>query len=1136
MSSRYQLVNERDGASSHERGASTVSTQREGGGDSFTHFLASRQQQHNAGPATQSAAGSKWVSASNNADHHSSLGTTSLVVNLRAKVAELEYELAVTADRLGDVTRERDQLQTQLSHLSAAANARHEVQRTLDVPHPTNMSLEAARISAQGPSSNVTLNDISRASNRFVALSGQSTNRDGSATDVAESMYTLQRDFARLSEECRKKDGEIARLTQTVSRLQDGMSNEVNKSVFEVEKELVRLRRELAEERAQNKQQRQEGVLLDALLRENFNLEDMSQNVSHSILIPSDALFHRLRTDHRRNNFLSSKYDVSVEFTAAAGRSIVLRGKRLNVELLKGEIYAVLNEMHSAKIAGGGALDIVAARSGGGNGVGGLNSSSGIGAGNTTDTGSILSVGASNLTAAQRGRRSGQGDEVNHLCSTITTHEATIEVLHTAVRHAQEKAHAADVEAKRCRDARDEFEEKAKNAEILKKARESELGHRIQLLEKQLLHAQEANKRAIHNASEESHITQQYREENEKLREEIAELLESKEVAERSCYVAHEHSKLLSAKEQEATRAAATALADRTHVERLSQQLEDARRGRDEMVERLAKEAGELKQELKAVEELGESHRKDAIEARLALETAEHEVGVHKELVEELRHRLIKLIHAQGNGTLTPGGGAQRRDAETSELLRKSATVLPATAAGAPSRQTLSSAYLHGGSDPAFSSGLVGTPRAGGGVTSANNKGHMQLATDGASSDAVVLDRLFLENDTLKRELERSHDEIREVAHSLKETRHIRELTARELEKLQKQRSQWGEEKTVLQRTRMEEQLVARQVQAELEMKLATNEESLAQVKKRADILHEQLLREQRNAHEALMRAESAETAMASMHRELSRRDSGPSGVPSGAASAAGSTKPHEIRRPPHTKLGTVPSEAAQQQNNPNAATVPPPSSSATSSKRQPNLHQSVRQSQSVPSTPKMKEELTPALCDEVAMGAGSTFLGPSGTAIYSPEGRHDDDAAAAPSSISADDVQRPLVSSMYELPPSSEFPPPTRPSQDVDRPSLETILAKYKTNDSTAAMSSNLRRPEGGTPHLPTSSTTRKTTLSEIADDRDVLFSRHEAVRTATTTTNESDDPPSPMPSAKAPLGRRPQQFFNYPKTGSGL
>eukprot|EP00658_Telonema_sp_P-2_P046310 TRINITY_DN3443_c0_g1_i4.p1 TRINITY_DN3443_c0_g1~~TRINITY_DN3443_c0_g1_i4.p1 ORF type:complete len:216 (+),score=58.66 TRINITY_DN3443_c0_g1_i4:101-748(+) len=115
-----------------------------------------------------------------------------------------------------------------------------------------------------------------------------------------------------------------------------------------------------------------------------------------------------------------------------------------------------------------------------------------------------------------------------------------------------------------------------------------------------------------------------------------------------------------------------------------------------------------------------------------------------------------------------------------------------------------------------------------------------------------------------------------------------------------------------------------------------------AQSKKRTEVLHEQLLREQRSAHEALMRAESAEAAMASMHKELlhARTNNLPppaSGATSTTGSVSGKQPRSDIRRPtsPHHQTSlkrpsTTTTSTPHQSTISRARVIPPPAASSS--------------------------------------------------------------------------------------------------------------------------------------------------------------------------------------------------------------
>ena len=817
-------------------------------------------------------------------------------LTLQAACAELEYKVAVLEDELRGVKKERDGLRRDLEHANALASAR----KTNSIDNDQSIAGKTLRDIANASKA---LGGVDSAlGNLSVALSrgGGGKSTAASSSEAAEEIYRLQTALADATAQREAAEGDLAKAQAALASVQETAIAEVAKATLAAEKEVVSLRQQLSASQAKAQDMRRSVMAADQLLAAEFRLEGMSQYVSHSILVPSETVFQRLRSEHRsstaaaaaaaqanqsaatagsmmaggigsssntNNNggggaVFKGKYDVTIEF-ASATRSIILKGKRLCVELLKGEIYASLNSLTAAQVAAATGAPIAA------NG------------GFSRGTHQVLSAPT---LGSSRGGGGGSAD-VEHLCRTIATHEATIAALHTAIQHAQDRAKQCEAKAEEATLHISFVEEKAKQTQLLCSAKEKEFANEASSLRAQLTFASEKVEKALASLRDEAEVSSHYRDENDKLREELEALMGAKELADRTGYVAAEQLKVLTVRSEEAMKAATMAIADKEHADRLQKENAELRAEADRRAEGFNRTIGALEATVAARERTAEEERAAAKDAEISLEAAQTEIEVQRELIGELRNRLLLALNG-GGGVGGGGGGVGGGDGggrssstlpilsnmSTAELLQKLS--VPPNSAGVSggsggvdtahgglnhtpragrgsqhhhsNHHPSSSSMLFAGSSTLKGSAAAAVSASAGGLTlmrDANNNNDLSSAAT-APHDAVtmqIIEQLYVENDTLKREVAQAHKDIREVAHALKETREVREHAIATAERLQMEKAKWAEERSAAQRQRLEDQLTQRQKAAEHELALGRAAEELRQAKARCEGLQRQL-------------------------------------------------------------------------------------------------------------------------------------------------------------------------------------------------------------------------------------------------------------------------------------------------------
>ena len=440
-----------------------------------------------------------------------------------------------------------------------------------------------------------------REQNRFLSSKiGGDENSQLHSGLSADDRYLLQKQIVQLTDQKESAESEAARLRSSLQTLEVSLNREIQKVRDESERQILFLRSQVLESKEMNSVLH-EKLATHSSLTENLRLSEMDSFVTENILITSDAVLHRLTAERPLSSY-KAKYDVSAEIS---GRTLVLRGKKLNVHLLKAEILEALNEMYATM----------------------------------TDP--------TKYSSGTKARDAARNSEVDHLRRTIATYEATVASLHTALQNAQERtATALNDQRKMAHDAAMRAEEAKLEKRTCALQIES-LNRRIDELRESLDEAKNTNDLALKSLEAEANVTAEFRKENALLKAAVQRAVDGKELAERAAYSAAEQSRATSFNYQEMVKAGQSFEAEKKRadlleatVRALKEEVETLRRSSTTTSESNATERGRLAERLRVQQNEISALRSELKDTMATLEQCRNEHQQANELVSELRRRL----------------------------------------------------------------------------------------------------------------------------------------------------------------------------------------------------------------------------------------------------------------------------------------------------------------------------------------------------------------------------------------------------------------------------------------------------------------------------------------------------------------
>lgn len=554
----------------------------------------------------------------------------------------------------------------------------------------------------------------------------------------AQDQYTTRKEILLLTEQKSALEAQLERANETIAGLHKNITREVQKAKDEVERQSVFLRSQILEQKELNTVL-QEKLITAMKLSKQLDDEGMHDNVTESILITSDAVLHKFRQEYQ--GAFRGKYDVHVD---VSGRNMVLTGRRVNVQLVKAEVMTALNEAYSAL------------------------------------------VDPTKCVSAAKAREESSRSEIDHLRRTVMTHEATIQSLHVALQHAQNRSDSSvargEAAERRAATAEADLAERRKQLESTLR----DYSARISSLEQALRDADDTNRLALTSIQNESAVAMKYRMESESLREEIARLGDAKELAERSVFVATQQLEMAKSQagdirqcEQQIADLQRRLLEAETNARNVDQRVAAVRREGKDHNDRLLTEVGALQERLRQSLEDSATAKRETHSLLLERDAARAELQSSRDVIHEMRSKMVHL------SVLSLESGRGHNDVSSSSSKH------------VPSQ---------------MESVLVGNER------------HMV--------------RLEEENAALRQELQRAFEDMRTVATSLTETRLVRERAMEDVQRLEGEKMRLFEERQRAERLLVEERMSSRQRESDLELQLLSAKDELNHQRKRGELLH----------------------------------------------------------------------------------------------------------------------------------------------------------------------------------------------------------------------------------------------------------------------------------------------------------
>jgi hypothetical protein len=421
-----------------------------------------------------------------------------------------------------------------------------------------------------------------------------------SVAAAKDSNYQLRKELVALTEQKTSMEQQLNRMNEAMSSLQLNLTREIQKAKEEGERQSVYLRSQLLEAK-EHAALLQEKLVGQASLATEVFRGGMHDAVTQRILVTSDTVLHRLKNERPLHSY-RTKYDVQVEFD---GRHMALTGSRLNVQLLKAEVLETLNQYYATMV------DPV------------------------------------KYVPAAKARESARDAEAEHLRRCVSTHEQTIESLHTAIRHAQDRSDAAAKEAEK---AKADLVVEVKRLDNERKLMDVERYEHVRAVERlrtELMQSEDTAKAAMRSLQSEAAVGKQLRAEVDEARRQLEELAASRELAERTSYVAKEQAKATehtfselmerAVKADSEARRAAHAEAE---LRAMRERLAVLNREREQAHDATAREQGRQEERLKAAHAEVAAQRRRTEEAAAERDGARAELAAAQHVVAELRERL----------------------------------------------------------------------------------------------------------------------------------------------------------------------------------------------------------------------------------------------------------------------------------------------------------------------------------------------------------------------------------------------------------------------------------------------------------------------------------------------------------------
>ena len=549
---------------------------------------------------------------------------------------------------------------------------------------------------------------------------------------VRDENFALEKEVLALTEQKASLEAQLSRANDNIAQLHKSIAKEVQKAKDEVDRQSVFLRSQLLEQKERNTEL-QEKLLTAMNLSQQLHEEGMHEVTAETILITSDAVLQRFRQESRSTSF-KGKYDVDVDFS---GRQMILRGRKVNVQLLKAEVLQHLNEMFNAM------------------------------------------VDPSKYVSAAKAKDDAARSEMDHLRRTVMTHEATIQSLHLALQHAQDRSTAAirgEEEAKR---ALAVAQAKLIEEQAQAKSRESDWQRTVETLQRSQEESETTNSMALNSLKAEAAVSSQYRAECCALREQLRVVSEEKSLAQRANYVVQEQLESIKREFHNLVQShAAGSDAQRKLIDAQSdladtnQKIAGIRRECDEKINKQAKEIGVLTERLRQASEDVGAAKREISAVIMERDAARSELQSSRDLITELRQRMMNISYV--------------------ELSRGEQSTIPVMP---------------------------------------------QPEIPGHTADRRVA-RLEEENSALRNELQQAFEDMRAIATTLKETRAVRERALGDIERLENEKGRLVEERMKVERKLAEERMASRQRETELELEVMALREEHKHEKQRTEMLH----------------------------------------------------------------------------------------------------------------------------------------------------------------------------------------------------------------------------------------------------------------------------------------------------------
>lgn len=423
-----------------------------------------------------------------------------------------------------------------------------------------------------------------------------------STSQFQEELFASQKEVLRLTDHKASLEQQLEKENETIQLLHKNIAREVQKSKDEVERQSIFLRSQILEQKEINTTL-QEKLMTALQVSKQLDNEGMHDNITEAILITSDAVLQKFRQEHRNN--VKGKYDVHVDIT---GRSLVLSGRKVNVQLLKAEIMSALNDAYCAL------------------------------------------VDPTKYVSAAKAKEEASKHEIDHLRRTVLTHETTIQSLHVALQHSQDTYNGALTAAEEANRKSAVMQTQFTEHNRIHARQIADFEEKIRELNRQIVEGQESSRMALHSLRADADVAAQYRAQLEELREEVRRITDLKELAERSVYVTTRQLEMTREQLQDAIRSDVS-VADLTrrleHAEHRSltvdQRVAEARRDSKDHEQKLTIEIGTLQERLRRSIDEGAQTKKDLQNVSVERDAARAELQQSRDIIHEMRNKMVHL-------------------------------------------------------------------------------------------------------------------------------------------------------------------------------------------------------------------------------------------------------------------------------------------------------------------------------------------------------------------------------------------------------------------------------------------------------------------------------------------------------------